>query len=156
MNESKNTMSPFPRGAWAALAAFSPDRLLSLALRFDKAGAGSPERRQVQTEIEEFEEEFKAFAAASIAEERRSDLARVVELTKTKRHLEKQCIDKCLRELLEKDLTLTEMMRLRRLLDERINPAFDKMSEALEALAQAKPVGSAFRGSWLAKEQDRL
>lgn len=135
-------MNPFPKEAWPALAVFAADRLVALQLRFDGAAPRSEEQSKVQVEIKEFIEEFKNYAAPLVAESRRRQLARVVELVKIKQNQESQFLDKSLNELCGADLTRTEKIRLVRLRHEIIDLRIDQVFAALKALQDSEKLRS--------------
>ena len=129
-------MNLFPRTAWPGLTYYAPDKLISLESRFDRARPGSAEQRTIQEEAQSFIEEFKAFASVVLSTGVQSDLERLAEWQKTARNFEDRYFAKPCRELLEVDLTVTELERLLRL-HKQYAPPTRHLAEALEALERS-------------------
>src|SRR5437868_6782558 len=108
-------MSLFPEAAWPGLVYFAADKFVSLQLRLDAATPGSKEQRVAREEALAFIEEFKAFAAVLFNTIRHRNLQQLLDLQKTKECLEDQQGGKAVQELIEQDLTVTELERLTRL-----------------------------------------
>jgi hypothetical protein len=132
-----NDMNLFPRAAWPGLSFYAPDKLISLESRFDRAAPGTEEQRNLREEAQRFVEEFRAFAASALVTRRQSDLERLAELQKIKRDAEHRSLIKACRQLLEVDLTATEMARLDHL-QQQFRPPTTELTEALEVLEKSR------------------
>lgn len=129
-------MNLFPKAAWPGLSFYAPDKLISMESRFDRARPGSPEQRAIREEAQSFIKEFKAFATSLLATEIQSDLERLVQWQKTNRDFQDRYFSKPCRELLEADLTMTELGRLLRL-HKQYAPPTRSLAEALDALERS-------------------
>ena len=139
-------MSLFPEASWPGLVYFAADKFVSLQLRLDAATPGSKEHRVAREEALAFIEEFKTFAAVLLSTIRERDLQQLRDLQKTKGCLEDQRGGKALQELIEQDLTVSELERLMRL-HRQMAPPTKNLAVALAALENPwKKRGPSVRG----------
>jgi hypothetical protein len=129
-------MRVIPPEAWSGLAVFDPEKLLALQMRSDKADPWDKDYEQLQTEIEQFLNEFKAFAKPLLVERRRQNLRELCEWRQGSLFSAHKNL-KTLQELGHVDLTPAELMRLAR--QKNTNGIGTTMSELARALAALEP-----------------
>jgi hypothetical protein len=129
-------MRVIPPEAWSGLALFDPDKLLALQMRSEKADPWDEDYEQLQAEIEQFLNEFKAFAEPLLVERRRQNLRELCEWRRASLFSAHQNL-KILRELRHVDLTHAELIRLER--QKNTNGFGTTMSELTRALAALEP-----------------
>ena|ERR1035437_6978038 len=130
-------MRVIPPEAWSGLAVFDPEKLLALQMRSDKANPWEDEDyEELQAEIEQFLNEFKAYADPLFVERRRQNLRELCQWRRASLDSAHKNL-KILQELGHVDLTPTELIRLGQ--QKNANGIGTTMSELARAVAALEP-----------------